>query len=196
LNPNRVALLPTGVKLLNANVKVNGSNTMKSNAVPMTLTQEEDSLDLGLDLAGGKFAPKVGTVYSGSFTWAFNTANGSKIFIVPTCTLYKTVKGVKTCTKTVMKDSASCTISQAFPINKAAVRRMVSFKIPCQLNVTGKLAVLAATPIDIIAKATFNRTYPKTNLAYVLVKGKKTKPLAPTKATYTYMLGNKLLVRK
>jgi hypothetical protein len=169
---------------------------MKSNGAQMTLTQEEESLDLGLDLNGGKFAPKVGTVYSGSFTWAFNTANGSKIFIVPTCITYKTVKGVKTCTKTVLKDSSSCTISQAFPLNKAAVRRMVTFKVPCQLNVTGKLAVLAATPIDIVAKATFNRTYPKTNLAYVLVKGKKTKPLAPTKATYIYLLGNKQLVKK
>jgi hypothetical protein len=190
------ALLPSGAKTLAASVKVNGATAMKSNGAQMTLTQEEESLDLGLDLNGGKFAPKVGTVYSGSFTWAFNTAKGAKIFLVPTCTTYKTVKGVKTCTKTVLKDSSSCTISQAFPLNKAAVRRMVTFKVPCQLNVTGKLAVLAATPIDIVAKATFNRTYPKTNLAYVLVKGKKTKPLAPTKATYIYLLGNKQLVKK
>jgi hypothetical protein len=190
------ALLPSGAKTLAASVKVNGATAMKSNGAPMTLTQEEDSLDLGLDLAGGRFAPKVSTVFAGSFTWAFSTAKGAKIFLVPTCTTYKTVKGIKTCTKTVMKDSASCSITQVFPLNKSGLRRMISFKVPCQLNMTGKLAILAATPIDIVAKYTFTRTYPKTNLAYVLVKGKKTKPLAPTKATYVYLLGNKQLIRK
>jgi hypothetical protein len=190
------ALLPSGAKTLAASVKVNGATAMKSNGAPMTLTQEEDSLDLGLDLAGGRFAPKVSTVFAGSFTWAFSTAKGAKIFLVPTCTTYKTVKGIKTCTKTVMKDSASCSITQVFPLNKSGLRRMISFKVPCQLNMTGKLAILAATPIDIVAKYTFTRTYPKTNLAYVLVKGKKTKPLALTKATYVYRLGNKQLIRK
>jgi hypothetical protein len=189
------ALLPAGVKTLAATVSVNGSNNMKSNAANMLLTSDDDSIDLGLDLNAGRFAPKVSTGFSGKFTWAFKTAKGEKIFLVSGCVTYKTVKGKKVCSKTGLVDSATCSITQDLGINKTAVRRTVTFKTFCQLNNAGKLALIKTDTLTINATATFARAYPKTNLAYVLVKGKKTKPLAPTVKTYVFKLGNKAVVR-
>jgi hypothetical protein len=161
----------------------------------MLLTSDDDSIDLGLDLNAGRFAPKVSTGFAGTFTWSFKTAKGEKIFLVSGCLTYKTVKGKKVCSKTGLVDSATCSISQVLPKNKSGLRRTVAFKTFCQLNNAGKLALINTTTLNINATATFARAYPATGLAYVLVKGKKTKPLAPTVKTYVFKLGNKAVVR-
>ncbi|MEY4348987.1 MAG: hypothetical protein RL719_284, partial [Actinomycetota bacterium] len=188
-------LLPKGVKSLPATITVNNVNSMRTNAYRVNLTSDLDSIDLGLDLNEGRFAPKISTVFAGKFTWSFKTSNNAKIFLVSTCVQFKTVKGVKSCVKTAMQDSASCSISQDLPVNKAAVRRTVTFKTFCQLNTAGKLILIGSDIIDISATATFAKAYPKTGLPYVLVGTKKTKVLPASVKAYTFKFGDKQVVR-
>jgi NAD(P)H-hydrate repair Nnr-like enzyme with NAD(P)H-hydrate dehydratase domain len=59
----------------------------------------------------------------------------------------------------------------------------------------GKLSLIDTTVINIASTATFKRAYAKTNLTYILVKGKQTKILKPTIRLCNYELGNKTLKR-
>jgi len=189
-------LLPSGVTAVNTKVTVNSASKTSTNATDMLLTSDSDSGSLGLDVANGRWSPRVSTVWAGSIVWSFKSTNGAKIFVMPTCVKYKTTKGVKTCIKTELADTATCSLTQPLPINKKEVRRVVVFKSPCQLNMAGKLSLLDSNVLTIASTSTFKRAYAKTNLTYVLVRGKKTKILQPTIRLCNYELGNKALIRK
>jgi hypothetical protein len=188
-------LLPSGVTSVATKVTVNSASKTSTNATDMLLTSDSDSGGIGVDVENGRWSPRVSTVWAGSIEWSFKSTNGTKIFIMPTCVKYKTTKGVKTCIKTELLDTATCSLTQPLPINKTEVRRVVVFKSPCQLNMKGKLSLIDTTVINIASTATFKRAYAKTNLTYILVKGKQTKILKPTIRLCNYELGNKTLKR-
>jgi hypothetical protein len=188
-------LLPSGVTSVATKVTVNSASKTNTNATDMLLISDSDSGGIGIDVANGRWSPRVSTVWAGSIEWSFKSTNGSKIFIMPTCVKYKTTKGVKTCIKTDLQDTATCSLTQPLPINKTEVRRVVVFKSPCQLNMKGKLSLVDTNVINIASTATFKRAYAKTNLAYILVKGKQTKILKPTIRVCNYSLGNQTLKR-
>lgn len=196
LSPTRIqfkypgASLPRGVKNVAATVSVNGANSMKSNVMQVNLTGDEVLFDLGLDTKGAKFSPKITTTFTGSLDWSLKAKNGEKIFSVKTCSTYKTVKGKKTCVKFKNTDSASCYTKQVLPANKKAVLRTVVFKSPCLLSTLGKKIMKSDATIDVTATRVYTKTYPTTGLNYVLVKGKKTGIMKPTKKAYLFHFGN------
>jgi hypothetical protein len=178
------------VKNVGATVSVNGANSMKSNVMQVNLTGDEVLFDLGLDTKGAKFSPKITTTFTGSLDWSLKAKNGEKIFSVKTCSTYKTVKGKKTCVKFKNTDSASCYTKQVLPANKKAVLRTVVFKSPCLLSTLGKKIMKSDATIDVTATRVYTKTYPTTGLNYVLVKGKKTGIMKPTKKAYLFHFGN------
>jgi hypothetical protein len=196
LSPTRIqfkypgAVLPRGVKNVSATIAVNGANSMKSNVMQVNLTGDEVLFDLGLDTKVGKFVPKITTTFTGSLDWTLKAKNGEKIFSVQTCSTYKTVKGKKTCVKFKTVDSASCYTKQALPANKKAVIRTVAFKSPCLLSKLGKTIMKSDSTIAVSATRVYVKTYPTTGLNYILLKGKKTGIMKPTKKEYPFLFGN------
>jgi hypothetical protein len=188
-------LLPNGVRAVNTKVRVNTTDQLSTNSTDMLLTSDSDSVSLFLDVTKGYWGARISTVWAGSIEWTFKESKGVKIFTMPTCVQYKTVKGVKTCVKTELRDTATCSLIQPIPINKMEVRRIILFKSVCQLNEAGKLALASAEPITIARTSSFKRAYPKTNLPHVLVKGKKTKILKAVNGFCNYGLGSNQLVR-
>jgi hypothetical protein len=188
-------LLPTGVRAVNTKVTVNTTNNQKTNSSDMLLTSESDSVSLNLDILKGSWGARISTTWAGSIEWTFKELNGVKIFTMPTCVQYKTVKGVKTCIKTEVKDTDTCSLLQPIPKNKMEIRRIIQFKSVCQLNDAGKLALVSSDVTTITRTSSFKRAYPKTALPYVLVKGKKTKVLKPVNGFCHYGMGSNQLIR-
>ena len=165
--------MPSGVDSLNVSVRVVTNDNQKSTAQTLEITSD-DSADIGLDPKTGRMTPKINTIFEGTYTLNYSSADGSKVFTSYACVKTAVVKGKKVCKTYDWVDSATCTITMVLPKNPKGVRRLITSKVYCQLTQAARDSLTTQNAPTLNRTAKFVRYYPKTHLTYILVKGKKT----------------------